>query len=99
MEPKLFSKGLNVPETDFKLAVSSSKTDKATQNILALEKGFQQEVLLSIQGDLMTIFIDGQPIGDPVGLTPTDRAFWIGYVLPSKGELEVVITDFTIQPQ
>jgi hypothetical protein len=74
-----------------------SGSNQATQKISVLEVGFQHEVLLSIQDDLMMVYLNGEQAGDPVSLPPTDRAFWIGYVLPSKSELEVMITNFTIQ--
>ena len=45
----------------------------------------------------MVVYLNGEQTGDPVSLSPVDRAFWIGYVLPSKSELDVLITDFTIQ--
>ena len=75
-----------------------SGSNQATQKISVLEAGFQHEVLLSIKDDLMTVYLNGEQTGDPVSLPHTDRAFWIGYVLPSKSELEVMITNFTIQP-
>jgi len=74
-----------------------SGSNQATQKISVLEVGFQHEVLLSIEDDLMMVYLNGDQAGGPVSLPPADRAFWIGYVLPSKGELEVMITNFTIQ--
>ena len=74
-----------------------SGNNQATQKISALEVGFQHEVLLSIQDNRMTVYLNGEQTGDPVSLPPTDRAFWIGYVLPAKGELDVMITNFTVQ--
>ena len=59
-----------------------SGNNQATQTIMALETDFQQEVLLSVEGDLLTVFLNDEPVGEPVGLPHTDRAFWIGYVLP-----------------
>jgi hypothetical protein len=74
-----------------------SGTNQATQRISTLEAGFQHEVLLSIRDNLMTVLLNGEQTGDPVSLPPGDRVFWIGYVLPSKTELEGMITGFTIQ--
>lgn len=74
-----------------------SGSNQATQKISVLEVGFQHEVLFSIEDNLMMVYLNGEQTGDPVSLPRTHRAFWIGYVLPSKGELEVMITDFTIQ--
>ncbi len=74
-----------------------SGSNQATQKISVLDVGFQHEVLLSIEDDLMLVYLNGEQAGDPVRLPPTDRAFWIGYVLPSKGKLEVMITNLTIQ--
>ena len=74
-----------------------SGSNQATQKISVLEVGFQHEVLLSIEDDLMMVYLNGDQAGGPVSLPPADRAFWIGYVLPSKGELEVMISNFTIQ--
>ena len=74
-----------------------SGSHQATQKISVLEAGFQQDVLLSIQDDLMVVYLNGEQTGDPVSLSPADRAFWIGYVLPSKSELDVLITGFTFQ--
>jgi hypothetical protein len=45
----------------------------------------------------MTVYLNGEQTGDPVKLPHSDRAFWLGYVLPSNGELDVMITNFTIQ--
>ncbi len=83
------------PASPVRVLISGSK--QATQKISALEAGFQQDVLLSIQDDLMVVYLNGKQAGDPVSLPHTDRAFWIGYVLPSRSELEVMITNFTIQ--
>jgi len=85
------------PGTASPVRVLISGSNQATQKISALEVGFQHEILLSVVDDLMTVYLNGEQAGDPVSLPPTDRAFWIGYVLPSKGELEVMITNFTIQ--
>jgi hypothetical protein len=74
-----------------------SGTNQATQIISVLEAGFQHEVILSIKDNVLVVYLNGEQTGDPVKLTPADRAFWIGYVLPSKTELEVIITNFTIQ--
>lgn len=74
-----------------------SGTNQATQTLLILEKGFQQAIMLSIEGDLLTVFIDGTPVGKPVNLPLTDRAFWIGYVLPAKAELDVHLTGLVVQ--
>jgi hypothetical protein len=85
------------PGTASPVRVLISGSNQATQKISALEVGFQHEVLLSIEDDLLMVYLNGEQTGDPVSLPPTDRAFGIGYVLPSKGELEVMITNFTIQ--
>ncbi len=85
------------PGTASPVRVLISGSNQATQKISVLEVGFQHEVLLSIEDDLMMVYLNGEQTGDPVSLPPTDRAFWIGYVMPSKGELEVMITNFTIQ--
>jgi len=74
-----------------------SGSNQTTQKISVLEAGFQYDVLFSIQDDLMVVYLNGEQTGDPVSLPPTERAFWIGYVLPSKSELDVMITDFSIQ--
>ena len=86
------------PGTASPIRVIISGSNQATQKISVLEVGFQHDVLLSIEDDLMMVYLNGKQTGDPVSLPPTDRAFWIGYVLPSKSELEVMITNFTIQP-
>jgi hypothetical protein len=85
------------PGTDSPIRVLISGSNQATQKISVLEVGFQHDVLLSIKDNLMMFYLNGEQIGDPVSLPRTDRAFWIGYVLPSKSELEVMITNFTIQ--
>ena len=85
------------PGTDSPVHVLISGSSQATQNISVLEDGFQHDVLLSIQDNLMRVYLNGEQTGDPVKLPRTERAFWIGYVLPSKSVLEVTITDFTIQ--
>ncbi|GAB4580612.1 MAG: hypothetical protein Fur0022_33540 [Anaerolineales bacterium] len=74
-------------------------TNQATKTLLILEKGFQQQILLSVQGDVLTVFLDGAPLGDPVNLPLTKRAFWIGYVLPANAELDVYLTNFTLEAQ
>jgi hypothetical protein len=74
-----------------------SGTNQATQKISLLEVGFQHQVLLSIQKDLLVVYLDGEQAGNPVKLPHTGRAFWIGYVLPSNSQLKVVLADFTIQ--
>lgn len=78
-----------------RVLISGNK--QATQKISTLKVGFQHEVLLSIRDDLMVVYLNGEQAGDPVSLTPADRAFWIGYVLPSQSELDLMITNFTIQ--
>jgi len=85
------------PGTASPVRILVSGSNQATQKISVLEVSFQHEVLLSIEDDLMMLYLNGEQTGDPVSLPPTDRAFWMGYVLPSKGELEVMITNFTIQ--
>jgi len=85
------------PGTASPVRVLISGSNQATQKISVLEVGFQHEVLLSIEDDLMIVYLNGEQTGDPVSLPPTNRAFWIGYVLPSKAELDVMITNFTIQ--
>ncbi len=85
------------PGTGSPVRVLISGSNQATQKISVLEVGFQHEVLLSIEDDLMMVYLNGEQTGDPVSLPPTDRAFWIGYVLPSKSELEVMITNFVLQ--
>ena len=79
------------------IRVLISGSNQATQKISVLEVGFQHDVLLSIKDDLMMVYLNGKQTGDPVSLPPAHRAFWIGYVLPSKSELDVMITNFTIQ--
>jgi hypothetical protein len=74
-----------------------SASNQGTQIISDQKVGFQHEVMFSVVGDTMTIYLNGKQTGDPVGLPPTDRAFWIGYLLPSKSELDAMITNFTIQ--
>jgi hypothetical protein len=86
-----------LPGPDSPVRVLVSGSNQATQKISALETGFQQDVLFSIQADLMTVYLNGKQAGDPVSLPRTKRAFWIGYVLPSKTELDVMVTNFTIQ--
>jgi hypothetical protein len=83
------------PASPVRVLISGSH--QATQKISDLEVGFQHEVVLSIQDDQMIVYLNGEQAGDPVRLPPTKRAFWIGYVLPSKGELDVTMTNFTIQ--
>jgi hypothetical protein len=85
------------PGTASPVRLLISGTNQATQKISILDDGFQHEVLLSIKGDRMRVFLNGEQTGDPVSLPPTDRAFWIGYVLPPKSVLDVMISDFTIQ--
>jgi hypothetical protein len=86
------------PGTDSPVHVLISGSSQATQNISILEVGFQHDVLLSIQDDLMTVYLNGEQTGDPVRLPRTERAFWIGYVLPSKSELDVGISNFSVSP-
>lgn len=74
-----------------------SGTNQATETVMILEKGFQQTVVLSVVGDVLTVSLDGVPVGDPVTLPPTERAFWIGYVLPAKAELEANLIGLTVQ--
>jgi hypothetical protein len=85
------------PGTDSPIRVLISGSNQATQKISVLDAGFQHDVLLSIKGNLMTVYLNGKQTGDPVSLPRTHRAFWMGYVLPSKSELDVMITNFTIQ--
>jgi hypothetical protein len=85
------------PGTASPIRVLISGSNQATQKISVLDVGFQHDVLLSIKDDLMMVYLNGEQTGDPVSLSRTDRAFWIGYVLPSKSELDVMITNFTIQ--
>jgi hypothetical protein len=85
------------PGTDSPIRVLISGSNQATQKISVLDVGFQHDVLLSIKDNLMTVYLNGKQTGDPVSLPRTGRAFWIGYVLPSKSELDVMITNFTIQ--
>jgi hypothetical protein len=85
------------PGTDSPVRVLISGSNQATQKISVLDVGFQHDILLSIKDNLMTVYLNGKQTGDPVNLPRTRRAFWIGYVLPSKSELDVMITDFTIQ--
>jgi hypothetical protein len=85
------------PGTASPVRILISGSNQATQQISALKAGFQQDILLAIHDDRMLVYLNGEQTGDPVSLPPGERAFWIGYVLPSKGALEVVITNFTIQ--
>jgi hypothetical protein len=85
------------PGTTSPVRILISGSNQATQKISVLKVGFQQDVLLSIENDLMMVYLNGEQTGDPVSLPPTDRAFWIGYVLPSRGDLEVMITNFSIR--
>ncbi len=81
------------PASPVRVLISGS--NQATQRISDLEAGFQHEVRLSIKDDQMIVYLNGEQTGDPVRLPPTKRAFWIGYVLPSKSELDAKITNFT----
>ena len=85
------------PGTESPIHVLISGSNQATQKISVLDAGFQHDVLLSIQENLMTVYLNGEQTGDPVSLPRTQRAFWIGYVLPAKSELDVTITNFSIQ--
>ena len=85
------------PGTDSPVRVLISGSHQATQNISVLDVGFQHEVVFSIKDDLMVVYLNGEQAGDPVSLPHTERTFWIGYVLPSKTELEAMITNLTIQ--
>jgi hypothetical protein len=78
-----------------RVLISGSR--QPTQKISTLEAGFRHEVLLSITDDLMTVYLNGEQVGDPVRVPAADRAFWIGYVLPSQTELDAVIEDFRIE--
>lgn len=73
-----------------------SGSDQATQKISDQKAGFQHEVLFSVKEDVLRVYLNGEQTGHPVNLPPTERAFWIGYVLPSNGELDAMITDLTI---
>jgi hypothetical protein len=85
------------PGTASPIRVLISGSNQATQKISVFDVGFQHDVLLSIKDDLLTVYLNGEQTGDPVSLPRTKRAFWIGYVLPSKSELDVMMTNFTIQ--
>lgn len=85
------------PGASSPIRVLVNGTNQATQTVLILEKGFQHAVKLTVTGDLLTVFLDGAPAGEPVNLPLTDRAFWIGYVLPGKAEIDVKLTGFSIQ--
>jgi hypothetical protein len=85
------------PGADSPVRVLISGSNQATQKIATQDAGFQQDVWLSIKGNLMTVYLNGEQSGDTVSLPRTKRAFWIGYVLPAKSELEVVISNFSIQ--
>ncbi len=85
------------PGADSPIRILVSGNNQATQNVATVDKGLQQDVLLSIQENVLTVYLDGQPVGDPVKLPAGDRAFWIGYILPSKAEVDVIITGFTIE--
>jgi hypothetical protein len=85
------------PGSDSPVRVLISGSNQATQKISALDAGFQQDVLLTVKGNLMTVYLNGEQAGDSVSVPRTGRAFWIGYVLPSKSELDVSISNFTIQ--
>lgn len=82
---------------DIQVFVSGS--NQATQRLPALAFGAPQAVTLSVRGALLTIYLDGELTGEPVALTANERALWIGYVLPAKGTLETLISDFSVQPQ
>ncbi len=66
------------PGSGSPVRVLISGSNQATQIISDLKAGFQHEVLFSIKGDQMTVYLGGKQTGDPVGLLPTSRAFWIG---------------------
>lgn len=85
------------PGTDSPVRVLISGSNQATQKISVQDVGFQHDVWLSIKDNLMRVYLNGEQAGDPISLPRTHRAFWIGYVLPSKSELDVRITNFTIQ--
>ena len=85
------------PGAESPVRVLISGSSQATQKISVLDAGFQHDVLLSIKGTLMRVYLNGEQDGDAVSLPRTQRAFWIGYVLPAKSELDVTISNFTIQ--
>lgn len=62
-----------------------------------VDKPFSQTVKLVVEANYLTISLDGEPVSDPMPLTFSNRAFWIGYVLPANAQLNVTITDLSIQ--
>jgi hypothetical protein len=86
------------PGASSPIRVLVNGTNQGTQTVLTLEKGFQQAIRLSVEEDLLVVFLDNVPAGEPISLPRADRAFWIGYVLPGKAELDVSLTDFVVTP-
>ncbi|MGH2523069.1 MAG: hypothetical protein ACRDH2_11250 [Anaerolineales bacterium] len=81
------------------IQVLVSGSNQATQRLPALDFGVKQRVTLSVRAALLTVYLDGQPAGDLVNVAASNRALWIGYLLPANGKLQVAISGFAIQPQ
>lgn len=91
-----FSYSLNQPGAS-ELKVSVSGDSQTTQNLAPVEIGIKQKVALSVRNAQLSVSLNDQPAGTPVSLRDEDQVLWIGYVLPAKGELEVVIADLVIE--
>ena len=58
--------------------------------------GSTHQLTFIIEGPQLTIAFDGEALMGSVKIPSTNRAFWIGYRVPSEGALEVLLSDFTV---
>jgi hypothetical protein len=54
-------------------------------------------VELVVNGNALDIFVDGERVVGPLAIPPSNRGFWIGYFMRTRGSLKVDLTDLTVE--
>lgn len=58
--------------------------------------GSQVEVTLIVARNSLEIYVDGVRVREPLAVPSTDRAFWIGYFMRTRGTLQAQLTELEI---
>jgi hypothetical protein len=61
--------------------------------------GTTQHITFLIQGVQLTIFIDEVQVSEPINVLFTNRAFWVGYLLPQSGGIYASLTNLSIREE
>lgn len=61
-----------------------------------LTQGAFKQIELIVEGNALSLFMDGQQIAGPIEINPKDRAFWVSWKIPKSASLQFELNDLDL---